>query len=298
MRITNSSTSDSLVSRLQQLSTRQSQLQNQVSSQQRFTKASEEPAAMSRVLQLQAEQQQLQQWSRNSEQASNISNASFSAVSQIKSVSDRAGELAVLGSTGIAKESMPVYAKELDALLEQALQTANTQYSGQFLFGGTQTDSAPFQAERDASGQITSISYVGASTSPQFRVGEGSPLSPYTDATGNQEIAGFLNNLVALRTGLNSGDAAAVEATRPNLESSENSLLVTISDIGATQTRLEVSADQSEARFAQLQDLTGRETDIDVASTMVQYSRAQASYETALKTGAQVLQMSLLDYIR
>ena len=298
MRIPDFTTSNSLITRLQQLNTKQSTLQTQLSSQQRITVASDDPAGMNRVMELAAEKQQLQQYARNSAQATDISTASYAGVNQLKTISDRAGELAVLGSDGTSTASMPAYSAELNQLIEQGLQTANTQYAGQHLFGGTATDSAPFTATRDASGNITGVTYNGSTSSPQFRVSDGAPVSPYTSGTSNQDMATFLNNLVALRNGLSSGDANAVSAARPALETSENNLLVTISDIGATQTRLQVSSDQNNARFDQLTTLSGQETDVDVASTTVQFSRAQASYEAALKTGAQVLQTSLLDYIR
>ena len=160
MRIPNFTISDSLVSRLQKLTATQADLQAQVSSGQRITVASDDPAAMARVLDFQTEKQNLQQWARNGDRALGVSQASFSAVKQLKSVSDRAGEIAVLGVGATGADAYNAYSTEVNALLEQALQVANTKNGGQNLFGGTQTSTPPFTATRDVAGQITGVTYT------------------------------------------------------------------------------------------------------------------------------------------
>lgn len=298
MRIPNHTSSETLVGQLQRLTARQSQLQDQVASGQRITRASDDPAAMGRVLQLQAEKQGIQQFASNNDRALALTQTSFAAVSQLKSVSDRASEIAILGSGVTSPDAFPTYAAETDQLLEQALQVANSAYSGEQLFGGTKSDTPPFSATRDASGRITAVTYHGAAAGAEVRISEGGKLSPFTSGAENQGIATFMNNLVALRDALRGGDAAAVQTARGSLESSEDDLLVTISDIGAKQTRLEAAAAQNTARFAELERLTAAETDIDLAQTVVKLTQAQTAYQAALQSGAQTLNLSLLDYLR
>ena len=298
MRIPNFSISDSLVSRLQKLTASQANLQAQVSSGQRITVASDDPAAMSRVLDFQAEKQHIQQWARNGDRALGVSQASFSAVKQLKGVSDRAGEIAVLGVGVTGADAYHAYSTETDALLEQALQVANTQHAGESLFGGTQTNTPPFTATRDAAGHITGVTYTGTATAAQFQVSEAATISPQTDGATNQKFAGFLNHLVSLRDALQTQSSSGVQTAQTGLHSSETDLLVTISDIGATQTRLESSKGLNESRFTDLQQLTSNETDVDLAQTVVKLTQAQTAYQAALQSGAQLLQHSLLDYLR
>jgi flagellar hook-associated protein 3 FlgL len=298
MRIPNTTSAGNLVTRLQQLTARQAKVQDQVSSGQRITDPSDDPAAMARVLRFASEKTQIQQWARNNDRATEISEASFAALKGLKTTTDRAGELTVLASGTAGPEALQAYAMETDQMLEQALQAANTQHGGEYLFGGTKSDSAPFTATRDASGKITGVTYNGAASAAQIRVSEGTPVSPYTDGAENQQLGAFLNGLVALRDGLSAGDTTAVQAARPALESGEDNLLGTISRVGATQTRLEAARTQNGARFTELEKLTGHETDVDVATSMVNLSQAQAAYEAALRSGATMLQTSLLDYIR
>ena len=298
MRIPHNSFSGTLVSQLQSLTARQSALQNQAATGQRITDPSDDPAAIARVLRLQGEKREIQQFSRNNDRALNVSQSSFSAIEQLKHVSDRAGEMAVLGTGTTSQDAFRAYGAETDQMIEQALQTANVRYSGEHLFGGTKSDTPPFTATRDAAGRITAIAYVGAATGAEIRTSEGARLSPFTSGTENQKLADFMNNLVGLRDALQSGSGAAVQAVQPALETSENDFLVTMSGIGAKQTRLESDRSQNEARFVELEKLTSAETDADLASTVVKLTQAQTAYQAALQSGSKILEMSLLDYIR
>ena len=298
MRISNSSISDSLVSRLQKLNSKQTELQAQISSGQRITVASDDPAAMQRVLGLQADRQHVQQWARNGDRALSVSQASFAGVKELKGVSDRAGEIAVLGVSVTSPEGYRAYSSETNALLEQALQSANTRQAGQHLFGGTQTDTPPFTATRDAGGNITAVSYAGTASAAQFQVSDGTTLTPQTDGATNRKFADFMNTLVSLRDALGAQNVPGIQTAQTGLANSETDLLVTLSDIGATQTRLESSKGVNGSQFADLQQLSSAETDVDFAQTIVKLTQAQTAYQAALQSGAQTLQHSLLDYVR
>ena len=297
MRIPNYSVSKTLVSRLQDLTARQAQLNQQATTGQRVTNPSDDPAAMGRVLEIHKEKQQIQQFARNNDRALNISQSSFAAISQLKKTSDRAGEISVLGTGTLGPDALRAYGTEANGLIEQALQIANTKYSGEHVFGGTKTDAPPFTATRDANGRITAVAYVGAATGPEVRTSEGGKVRPFTEGTENQKLADFINNLVSLRDGLASGSAGAVQATQPALHTSEDDLVTTIADMGAKQTRLEADRSQNTARFAELEKLIGAETDADLSETIVELTQAQTAYQAALQSGSKALSMSLLDYL-
>lgn len=298
MRIPNNTVAQTLVSRLGTLTSRQAQLNHQITTGQRVTNPSDDPAAMGRVLNIQAEKQQIQQFERNNARALNISQSSFAAVEQLKRTSDRASELSVLGSGTGGPDAMRAYGTEVEGLLEQALQIANTKYTGEHIFAGTKTDTPPFTATRDVNGLITGVTYAGAANGPEVRISEGAKVSPFTDGVENQKFVDFMNHLVSLRDALNSGSVGNVLTNQVGLRNSEDDLVVTIADIGAKQTRLEADRSQNSSRFAELEKLTGAETDVDISETIVELTQAQTAYEAAIKSGSQALQLSLLDYLR
>src|SRR5438093_6725035 len=97
MRVPSSTFSDTVAMQLQKLSSRQAQLQSQVATGQRITNPADDPAAMARLLDVESQKQQIQQFTRNQGRAMEISQATYTSLSGLKKISDRAGELSVLG---------------------------------------------------------------------------------------------------------------------------------------------------------------------------------------------------------
>jgi flagellar hook-associated protein 3 FlgL len=298
MRVPSSTFSDSVAIQLQKLFARQTILQSQIATGQRITNAADDPTALARVLNLESQQQEIQQFVRNEGRAMQISQASFGGLSGLKTISDRAGELGILGAGVTSSDSYQAYSAELNQMIEEAVQTANTRLGGEYLFGGTKTDTPPFEATRDASGNITSVTYNGAAAGAQIQTSEGTLISPYTNGTTNQQLGDFINNLVALRDALTNQDPGAVQAAADNLHGSEDNLLVAISGVGAIQTRLEADSTQNSARFTDLEKLISQDADADLAQTVVKFQQAQTAYQAALQSGAQVMHLSLLDYLQ
>jgi flagellar hook-associated protein 3 FlgL len=298
MRVPSSTISDTVAMQLQKLFARQTQLQTEIATGQRLTDPSDDPAAISRLLKLGAQKQDLQQFMRNEGRAMQISQSVFGGLSGLKTISDRAGELGVLGGGAIGSDSYKAYAAELNLLIEEAVQGGNTRLGTEYLFGGTKTDAPPFEATRDASGNVTSVNYVGAANGAAMQTSEGTVISPFTNGTVNSQLGDFINHLVALRDALTNEDPAAVQAASGTLHGSEDDLLVAISGVGAVQTRLEADSAQNSARFTGLEKLISQDADADLAQTVVKFQQAQNAYQAALQSGAQVVHLSLLDYLQ
>jgi flagellar hook-associated protein 3 FlgL len=298
MRIPTDSFSNSLIQNIQNLSTQQTQYQQELSTGVRITNPSDDPAAMDQVLNMSAQLQSLHQYSNNNATATDITQQSYSSLSSLQGISTTASELAEEGSSGTTDStSYTAYTQQLDQLIKQGLQTANTQYNNNYIFGGTQTTTPPFTATYDSSGTITGVTYSGTASGASMQTGQNSTVSPYTDGTTNQGMADFLNNLIALRSAMNSQDPTAVAATQPGLQTSENTILDAVSGIGAVQSGLEADQTLNQSAFTSLQGLVSNDTSTDVATTSVQLSQTQAAYQAALESGAKILQTSLLSYL-
>lgn len=296
MRVTSNSFPQGLVEQLQRLTGKMSTLQTQASTGQRITQPSDDPAAAVRVLNFQSDRARIAQYQRNAQRAQDIVNASIGQVRNLVNVSDRANEIVSLTNDVTGTDAMKTYGTEVDALLEQSLTNANATFNDEPLFGGT-TGGTPFTAVRDANGRITSISYTGSATTASMQVSEGSSLSPYTSASTNQQIGDFLNNLVSLRDALQSGSSAAVRATSPALQTTEDSLINTVSDRGALQQRLNIETAQNSSRYTDLAEQVSRDADADLAQTIVNLTQNQNAYQAALMSAGKILDKSLLDYI-
>src|SRR5436190_19584495 len=128
MRITNNTLSESIIRQIQQLGSQQARLQNQVATGQRVFQPEDDPTAVGRVLGLESEQRQIVQFLSNADRAFELQQAAFGGLQQIKRVSDRATEIATLGTGAISPDASRAYAAEVDQLIEQTLQLANTKF--------------------------------------------------------------------------------------------------------------------------------------------------------------------------
>jgi flagellar hook-associated protein 3 FlgL len=298
MRIPNSTASSATIDLLQKLGHQQSSLQNKIGTGQRIAMPSDDPAAVGRILSLEADRSLANQFARSAEYAREISQVSFDGLDQLREVSTRVTELATLGQSGFSVEQMSAYGKEVNQLVEHALQLGNSSFGGQYLFGGTEVSAEPFTATRDANGNITGVAYVGNAEAAAVKISESSSVTPRPDGTVNAGIAEFMNNLVALRDALTAGDNTAVSNLRASLETSEDLLVGSLSEQGSVQKRIEVNLTLQRSWSDNIDQMVGAEADLDIARAMVELSEASLAYEAALSSSSKILQLSILDYIR
>jgi len=124
--------------------------QQQLSTGLRIRKASDDAAAMERVLALQTQNSQQESNLRTTEYVTGVLNQSVTYLQEARSVLLRAKEIAVDVSqpgSGIARG---IYATELNGLLDRLTQVANASDGDRYFFGGTKSSSPPFTRVGDA----------------------------------------------------------------------------------------------------------------------------------------------------
>ncbi len=298
MRIASTTLSENIVRQIQNLTSQQARLQTQVSTGVRISAPEDDPAAVARVLNLTSERRQLVQYGQNASRALALSQASYSGLQNIKKISDRAGELATLGTGTLGTDAMQAYATETNQLIEQAVQAANTTFNGDYIYGGTAVATPPFTITRNAGGQITGVTYAGNAAQASIPLSETTSIAPATDGTTNVAIGDFITHLISLRDALASGSTAAVSAVQPNLTSSEDALVSSIANVGGVQTRIEAAQTQQGDRTTSLDSLISTETETDLPTAIVKLNQVQTAYQAALQSSANIMSLSLLDYIK
>ena len=165
----------------------------------------------------------------------------------------------------------------------------------------------------DLVGMVSYIEYTGTTDPTQdvrFRVGEGSTIAPFSRGQVNTEYLDFFNDLVSLRDAYSQellaepdpevsfeASARPVEELTANFSDHQQTVLLGIVDFGSLLQGVEVTARINENRFNELERLSARELDIDVAQTIMQLNRAQTAYEGALRSGSSIAQLSLMDFL-
>jgi flagellar hook-associated protein 3 FlgL len=297
MRIATNSVSDTILNQIQQLSSDQSKLQTQISTGLRITQPEDDPAVFGQVINFQSQLRQNAQYSNNASAALALSQASYAGLQSLKSISDRAGQIAILGNNTLGTGSMQSYATEVNQLIEQAVQVGNSTYQGNSLYAGTAVDTPAFTVSRDATGQVTGVTYAGDAGQAPIALSATSTVNPATTNATNTGIGAFINQLVALRNGLQAGDPNAVTATQPGLQAGENVIVSAVAEAGGIQTRINAVQTDLTAQSTTLSGLISNADSTDIATTVVKLTQAQTAYQAAIQSASKILNLSLLDYL-
>ncbi len=316
-RITTLMTAQTMLGNLnQQLNTLQS-TQQELSSGKKINQPSDDPSGMGLSLQLNNELAGLTQYASNVTDGTGWSQASSTALSDINNVVQRVRELVVQSASSTNNASdLSASATEVNQLIDEVKQDANTQYNGQYIFSGASGASLqPYQT-----GQSASDSYAGG-TGPVYReVGPSTSVQVDVDSSltsasaaggissllgSGQTVAGqpggdglLLNTLRNIANDMQSANTNALgNADLTALDSNAGALQQMEATVGATQDRLQLAS----TRIQDLQDsdttVLSNTQDADMATAEINYSTQQAAYEAALKAGANIVQESLVNFL-
>jgi flagellar hook-associated protein 3 FlgL len=300
-RITNMMLSRSVLADLNDVSSRLSETQRRMSSGKQITRASDDPYGTSRALTLRSDVEGVQQYQRNIGEAVAWQNVSDSALSKMTDAVHRARELTIQGASDSAgPAARKAAAAEIDQLIESVKQEANASYGGRYVFAGTATSTRPYATGSDT--------YVGDAGTIAREIGPG--VSVQVNVLGSQVLGNgqaaadgkLLDVLRDISDHLKSGTATDANLLRgadlQGLEANLDALNQARATVGATTNRLE-SAD---SRLMEVEESTAKllseVEDADMAKTLVDFSMQQSVYQSALKAGANIVQQSLLDFLR
>lgn len=312
MRIATHAYTDALLNQYNLLAGKQYTLQNQLSTGLRVSAAADDPVAMRNTLDYAAEKSAQTQYGANITTLQARADTIYTALQSLQTVSIRVGEIATAAATDTASpEELGNYADEVNTLINRVVTAANTKdpATGQYLFGGTASGSAPFITTTDASGQVTAVTYQGNSSVNQSEIGSGQTTS--VDIPGASTAAGgrglitdsttgadFLNHLISLRDHLLTGSKAAITSTdSANLLKDENNIAYQVANNGVQQNQLIAAATFATSRSQSLDKMIANASSADIMQTMVQLNQAQTSYQAALQSGTKIMQLSILNYI-
>jgi flagellar hook-associated protein 3 FlgL len=137
-------------------------LQEQASTGSEVNRTSDDPSAAYRVLGLNSQVKSLENYADHISDAIGILELSSTVIGQmVSSFRDTKASLTQI-SNGIYDETQRNRAAEgIKQTLEQMVMLANSEHTGQYLFGGGSTASAPYLVQR-TNGEITSVTYQGS----------------------------------------------------------------------------------------------------------------------------------------
>lgn len=282
---------------LERLRVRLAQLQAaqaRLSSGKEVRRPSDDPGRMSGALALRALQRAREQQQRNAQDGATWVALSDSKLRSAVEALQRARELAVRAASTTSPPERAAIATELLSIRDELAAIANARNGAQGLFSGTATSPA-----------VTKVggvwTYTGDGGRVVRRVGDGQDVTVSVTA---EEVFGFaagrdaftvLEDLASL---VSAGDAAGVGAAIADVDAALERVLDGLAEIGAAGNRIERAqarlGDEQIALTTQLSEIE----DVDLAEAVMELQLQQVAYQATLGAMSQVLQPSLVDFLR
>jgi flagellar hook-associated protein 3 FlgL len=295
MRVTDSLQTDTLMNNVQTSLSNYNTIEQQLSTGKKLNELSDDPIGGAQSMALHASLVDNAQYQTNAQDATSFLSASDSALSSANSLLQSAKQIAVQGANGIANtQDLQALGSQVDGIIQQLTVLANSDLHGKYLFGGTQTQTAPYVAPAAGTGDPTPT-YAGNTGTVTATLGSNTSLG--LSSPGSAVFGDAFTALQSLRTDLNSGDQTAISADIDKVTAGMTTLTAQQSIIGTRtdevntiQTNLTRSATDYKSAISNVED-------VDLATVYVQFQSAQNVYQAALEATSKSFQLSLTNYM-
>jgi flagellar hook-associated protein 3 FlgL len=273
-------------------------LQEQVTTGKKINRPSDDPAGARRVLSLRSEDLRLEQYSKNIVTSTQSLDFSSSALNTVADYVQRIQELAIQGVNGSTDQAgRDAIASEMNGILEQILQVANTSRMGLYIFAGTKTTTRPFDPARNSAGDVSAVTYQGNRQKIKYPVGPG--FSSQVNQPGAEPFmdSKLFSTIISLRDDLKSGAIQFAMDGLGNLNSAYSDVTHYMSKAGAVSSALGFSDNRIKDTQVALQATLGEVEGADLAEVILRLREQEVVLQAALASGVFMLNTSILDYL-
>lgn len=286
MRVTQSMLSNNLLRNLSNNYNKMGKLQDQLTTQKRITRPSDDPVVAMLGLGYRDSLNKVQQYSRNISEANNWLDSTDDAISQGVKVLQRIRELTVQASNGTYEEGQRgAIAVEVDQLKEQLETIAKTQVGGKYIFNGENTNKAP-AVGNFSEGDV------------ELEIFDGIKLNVNTK--GSELFKSVFNTLDSLKSKLEDKTASDsdIGGFLDTLDSEIDHFLKIQADVGAKQNRVEMMEDRLSSQEIIATEVMSKNEDVEIERAITDLITQESIQRAALSVGARIIQPSLVDFLR
>jgi len=306
MRITTSMVQRNVLSDLNTITDKLQRAQMKAASNKEISRPSDDPFHASRAMALRQNIGATQQHQRNVEDGMGWMDATEQAFDLITTSIRDARDLLVQGGTDSSDQtSRNALAAELEQIIESIKQNAGATYRGSFVLSGGETAVKPYEQGADDSYHGDEGGFDPGVAGIVREIGPGVTMTINTvglSLLGEGKAANDDKLLHTLRDAvdhLRAGDGAAVRGTDlTRLDANLESMLEARASNGARTNRLEAAM----LRLGEVEDSTVKQLsnveDADLAKTLIELNSQTAAYQASLRAGANIVQSSLMDFLR
>jgi flagellar hook-associated protein 3 FlgL len=259
---------------------------NQAVTGKRVNAPQDDPASFARITKSGAG---IGRWESRSQALSQAEGDSLIAESSLASASDimsRLKEIAVQMADGTATSSdRAISAKEVTQLRQQLVDIGNTRGATGYLFGGTATDTAPFNTAGVFSGNDNAISIE---TSDGVNVRKNASGANAFTAAGGRDI---LADAAALEAALTANNVTGIQAAIDATSTGHSQLVRARTETGLQLDRMRMAQDVASEATLALKSAHANDSEVDITEAFTSLADAQQGYERSIEIARRTLAM-------
>ncbi len=311
MRITNKMLSNNFLNDMRRNLSNLSTIQNQMSSGKQVGKASDDPAKASKIMQINSDISANKQYNTNITDASNWLDVTDTSLGQIGDSIFRIQELLQsTGNPGYTSDERRAVKDEINQKIGELSQKLNQSFDGKYIFGGTSGTTKP--TDTNAEGVNTElICDMASKQNPEssellVEVSQGVTMDYNTTATDvinygtdGKSLTKLLSNITEHLDSTNPEDIKKlITDDLTGIQDAMTNVSSLRSKVGAKQNSMESAKVRNEDQNLNMIEILSKTQDIDITEKAMEFATMQTMYMASLQTSAQVLQPTLLDYLR
>jgi flagellar hook-associated protein 3 FlgL len=304
-RVTTSMTQRNVLSDLNSLSAKLARTQAKAASGREITRPSDDPFGTAKAMSARAAIDANAQYQKNIDDAVGWQNTTETALAGMGDDLKVAHDLMVQGASDTADpNARQAIALQLDQIINSLKDSANANVGGIYVMSGTATATPPYVQGADDTYKGDDAGYDPAIPGVLRQIGPGVTLSINTvgrEVLGDGQASGdgkILNVLRDAADHLRANDSDALRVDLGRADKNLDTLLGARSRNGAQTNRLDAASSRLDQIQAALTQQLSDTEDADFTKTMIDFNSQQTAYQAALKAGAQIVQTSLMDFLR
>ncbi|WP_080832518.1 flagellar hook-associated protein FlgL [Cohnella massiliensis] len=304
-RVTQATMTSQLLRNINTNLTRMQGNSEKLSTGMRINRPSDDPVGITYALRYRSDLSINERYQTNADYAASLLDFNDTLLTQTGDILKRVKELAVQGSNGTQTEtSRETIAVEMEQLKEQLVNIANSTFKGKYVFSGQEVDQVPYASGVDPKTVVTDsedISYmVGAGVKVSVNLTGNDVFGyPPTGVTAPQnEDDNVFHVLDQMIGSLRNDNMTELKNQITALESRTNKILTQQAQIGARVNRVELVQSRLEDLNLNLTTLQSKVEDAEYEELIIKSKVDESVYQASLSIGANIIQASLVDFLR
>lgn len=298
MRITNNMMNIRLISNINNSFEKMSTSNQQLTTGEKIHRPGDDPVGIGYLMRYNTDLNRNEQFLENANTGISWLRNMDTLMKQATDVLQRASVITQQASTGtMSADGRIAVAAELEQLRQQMVMIGNSQFNGRFIFNGQKTDIAPY-SDATAANDTTDKGVYQLSVSPSVTI----PVTItgediFGQGGSAQNVFKVLEDTVTHLKAV-PFDQNAVLADMEKITERMDHIQTNWSEIGARTNRFELVASRIKDDQVNIKAVRAELNNVDMAQVIIDLKTQESVHQAALSTGARMLQVSLIDFIR